>query len=316
MSSCGHFTPVAGRADTGYAFPEPAAIASLANVIRQQASLRSWVMWRTAFIYRLSVPESPATILSGAAWKRLLSLDFETRVSLDGPAKATKASRLQETMRAYLETCLDTVNRHNPELPPLDICAKELPADWRGKSFDTLTDQDREEILWELTELNFRYELAALDAAATTPDDPSKPHPPRQPLVDKCFPDHAAGSFFDIDISTANRGLASHDREERYRYVRSLVDLMVGWPGEDKPTSFSINRVALSYSFWDELEQDATNYYVKSFYLRFHRAPIVPRRLSHNIPPPQPAPGPITIIDPRPNIFCDKTKLHFDNDKI
>jgi hypothetical protein len=34
--------------------------------------------------------------------------------------------------------------------------------EWNGKVVQTLSDNEREEILWELSELNFRFELLAL----------------------------------------------------------------------------------------------------------------------------------------------------------
>ncbi len=37
------------------------------------------------------------------------------------------------------------------------------PVFWNGEDYLTLSDDDHQEVLWELAELNFRFEMVALD---------------------------------------------------------------------------------------------------------------------------------------------------------
>ena len=59
-----------------------------------------------------------------------------------------------------------------------------------------------------------------------------------------------------------------------------------------------------------DLEDEIAQFYVKSFYNYFRRAPVVPRGLSH-VASLYHAPDPpiITVLDPRPDMFYDVTVL-------
>ncbi|TFK66321.1 hypothetical protein BDN72DRAFT_860009, partial [Pluteus cervinus] len=95
--------------DMSYAFPDPAALAVIERADRQQHMYQNWLRWRSAFIYRLSVHDSQSTTLSSKAWKKLLSLGFETIVntqrSTTGP---TKSSTLAEDVQKILKACFST----------------------------------------------------------------------------------------------------------------------------------------------------------------------------------------------------------------
>ncbi|TFK61643.1 hypothetical protein BDN72DRAFT_903934 [Pluteus cervinus] len=314
------------KIDIQYAFPEPALLVAIENEHRRVHHFKTWLKWRSALLYRLSIPNNPSTALSAKVWKGLLSLNFE----LPGPAKAkkeaSKTGRMTKTQRTvdaaeqFLQVCIDAVNSTSTMSSSLSISTSNtIPITWNGKPFNLLTEADHQEILWELCELNFRYELVALDARAfdtarpLTGSSTAKPKS-HQDLINDCFPNlNTTPSLFLFDLSSANRGIASHDPEERHRYVIALKTLMNTWVGPH-PASFDDHQMAwTSPTEITKLEKDVAQFYCRSFVKFFRRAPITPHRISHIVQPIQPRPGPITILNPRPNVFYDLTALTFDD---
>ncbi|TFK57934.1 hypothetical protein BDN72DRAFT_907280, partial [Pluteus cervinus] len=318
--------------DVQYAFPEPALLVTIKNEDRRIHHFKTWLKWRSALLYRLSIPNHPSSALSAKVWKGLLSLNFEK----PGPAKAkkeasksghtTKAQRTVNAGEEFLQACIDAINSFSTTsspFPPLSISTSNtIPITWNGKPFNTLTEADHQEILWELCELNFRYELVALDARAfdtarppvsATGSSTAKPKP-HQDLINDCFPNtNTTRSLFLFDLSSANRGIASHDPEERHRYAIAFKTLMKTWIGPH-PASFADHEMAwTSPTEIMKLEKDVAQFYCRSFVKFFRRAPITPHRVSHILQPIQPRPGPITILNPRPNVFYDLTALAFDD---
>jgi len=198
-----------------------------------------------------------------------------------------------------LQSCL---NVEGVELGDSDNL--EVQATWNGKEFETLGKDEFEEILWEIAELNFRFELCGLDSRATT-DQASARHQ----LISECFARPSAGaSLLVADLSTANQGLAAVRWEDREDYVLALRKVMSSWRGEVPPI-IKIEKVHWSTEQGMELEEVMASFYCKSFYEYFRRAPIVPRRLSHVVSIYQRPTPAITINNPRPNITYNRSTL-------
>ena len=94
---------------------------------------------------------------------------------------------------------------------------------WNNQTVETLTDALKEQVLWELAELNFRFELLALDSRAN--GDRCE----RQNLVAECFPGCTTATLLVTDLSMANHGLADENWEERAHYLQALKRLMKTW---------------------------------------------------------------------------------------
>ncbi|KAF8240609.1 hypothetical protein L208DRAFT_1180050, partial [Tricholoma matsutake] len=125
------------------------------------------------------------------------------------------------------------------------------------------------EILWELAELSFRFELLALDAQVTTntSDD-------RQELIRACFPGGASALLLVADLGATNHGLGNVYWEPRSVYLHALKKVMTTWKGEILAKKFQ-------WTEWEieDLEDEITCFYVKTFYDHFGQAPITPRHL-------------------------------------
>ena len=115
------------------------------------------------------------------------------------------------------------------------------------------------EVLWELSELNFRYELSALDVRQTG----------RERLTEIL---EAVGnepdSIFQVSVGKVDMGLVSTDLETRSKRLRSLHELMRDWK----------DRVEVPAA--DHLESTVASLYCQTFFDTFGRPPILPRGLA------------------------------------
>jgi hypothetical protein len=251
----------------------------------REAYFMMWLKYRPAFIYRVSSKDFAATPMPTAVWRDVLTYESSHRKmgEKSDQKRDTKSSQLHAHAQDFLQNCIEA------EEVTLVGLEKGEPK-WMGSVVETLSDAEREEILWELSELNFRFELLALDSRATAPGCNSS-------------------SLLVTDLGTANHGLADINSEERALYLHALKRLMMEWRGE-VPSIIKVEKFKWEEKEIDDLESAITKFYVKSFYNYFRRAPIVPRRLSHiaSLYHP-PNPPKITVLDPQPIVFYDVSTL-------
>jgi hypothetical protein len=230
--------------------------------------------------------------MPNSVWRTLLTLETAQQkvTSSSGPSKGNK---LRETAIDFLQNCLSEEGVEFRE-------ASSGELQWNGKNAVNLSNLEREEIVWELAELNFRFELLALDSRSSTELDVD-----RQQMMLECFSGSSSMSLLVADLGTANHGLSSQLWEERAPYLQALKRLMMSWQGEIPPIIMA-QKVRWSMRDIEDLESEITKFYVASFYRHFRRAPIVPRGLSHQAalyrPPPPPK---VIVLNARPNIFYD-----------
>ncbi|KAF8057832.1 hypothetical protein FPV67DRAFT_557001 [Lyophyllum atratum] len=283
--------------DYNYAFPEPASFVAVEKRERRDAVFRSWLRYRQALIHRFSFSTSDARPMSGKAWKMLLSLDYLEQ----GPSKLRTDTKNAE-QRANLNDFLQNA----PEMEGVELNPDAIdPVAWEGKAFESLGDQDFEEILWELAELNFRQELLALDCRVYSPPDDLSHSRSRQALVTACFP---SGQLLVAALPEANHGIASYDSKERCRYLLGLQRLMRDWPGK-KPDIFSVDQIKWREGDIDELEERIAQFYTQTFFNHFRRAPVIPRRLSHNVPGLVLPPPAFEHLNPTPMVYYDMNQI-------
>ncbi|KAF5371871.1 hypothetical protein D9615_009520 [Tricholomella constricta] len=287
--------------DFGYAFPEPASFIAYQNRDRRASTLRCWLRYRVAFIHRLSVNGLTARPMSGKAWRDLLGLDWLEHSSSGSDRKKadrqTKSATRLELLSDFLQNCLGAEDISNSEVA-------HGSETWQGKPFGDLQDQDFEEILWEMAELNFRQELLALQIYIRRGDADFDLYQEQQ-RVANCFP---GGQLLVTPLSEANTGIASYDEEERCRYLLELQRLMRPWPGK-KPDIFHVDSWRWSTGDVQALEAAIAKFYTQTFFNHFRRAPIIPRRLSHDVPGFEPPPPLLEHLNPAPNMCYDMTQI-------
>jgi hypothetical protein len=253
-----------------YVFPDPGLFVTPASDEKKAKFIEAWLRAREALIVRVTNEASVA--MSGQSWRDFLATD----VSATLEKKDTKAARRRQHILDMLTPKSDLF----PEVKTRSTAGE--PMIWQGKKYIPHilpADHIIREILWELYELNFYFELLSLDRrACTTSDSDNLQLIHRQTLISECFP---VDPFKSTSLPTRNCGLAGHDVEERLPFVLALVRVMQSWKG-DKPPVFQLAALSfheISAGRATELEEVATKYYCQKFYNYFGRAALVPHRL-------------------------------------
>jgi hypothetical protein len=242
---------------TRYLFPEATLFAST-NEARRAKFFATWNVFRPACILRVFSADSLASPLSGQQWRDFL---------LDGLlARSQEPSlvRQREQVKAIFADALDELQ--------IDLCpppASHCP---------TVPVDEAQKILWELTELNFRFELLALDGHASGSSSHRDEYA-RQAMVLKCFD---VPSLVATDVQQANSGLRARDWQERLPFLLALRALMRDWDGL-KPTPLLLPDLASLNMYTEvevqQLEDHIARFYTQTFYRLFGRAAVIPTRL-------------------------------------
>ncbi|KAK0429917.1 hypothetical protein EV421DRAFT_1939721 [Armillaria borealis] len=258
-----------GAKPRGYALPPPSCLTTAENPLKIQMMFKFWLRIRVPMIARLSSTFYTLALMDQNSWKTLVSLDYLGMASKQ-ESSDTKAAKRQERMREFLKGCCDEIEMD------LGIAEKESVL-WRGKPYTELTAADHQEIVWEISELEFRLELAELDqmmrVAAPNHDTA------RETAVSRCF----AGPITVADVGSANMGFAHPNWFDRAPYLCSLRRLMQTWVGQ-KPEIIAKDRTSWLWTETEirQLETEMTEYYVDTFFLHFGRPPVLPCYLPHN----------------------------------
>jgi hypothetical protein len=219
----------------------------------------------------MRVMNEASVAMSGQNWRDFLATDLSTTSEKD-----TKAAKRRQQI-------LDMLTPRSDLFPVKTRSTTGETMIWQGRKYiPTVLPADNiiREVLWDLYQLNFYYELLSLDRRACTRLTRSNSlllfH--RQALISECFP---VDPFKSTSLPTRNCGLAGHDIEERLPFVLALVRVLNSWEG-GKPPVFQLANQSfheISASHGTELEEAATKFYCQQFYNYFGRAALVPHRL-------------------------------------
>jgi hypothetical protein len=153
---------------------------------------------------------------------------------------------------------------------------------WRGQALSSGVLPSHgtcQEILWELFELGFRFDLLALDhRAQSTEEDETD----RLNRILLCFP--GGGPLSVVDYGLASQGLGAPTISQRAPYLLALRDVMKHWKGDLPHQIIRPAKPVEQYSDIElrTLEHAIARFYTQIFFNHFGRAAIVPHML--NIP--------------------------------
>ncbi|KIM34888.1 hypothetical protein M413DRAFT_32942 [Hebeloma cylindrosporum] len=261
--------------DAGYAFPDPGLFVAVTTEEKQTMYFANWLKYREALIYRLAFPSS-ATTVPNKLWRPLLNLPLNHN-PVAPPRLSDKTSLSQkknDIVYTLLETCFaaDDDLTFNP--------AQMLDIFWQGQpvlSTSVPPVDVAQEILWELYELNFRFEFLALDRRAHIPvgqvDGTS-----REQLVLACFPGRR--SLAVAPINSAREGFGAADWRDRRSSIVAMRMVMKTWRGFTGDQCHLTKGVEeLSYTEFCDVKWAVAHFYTQSFFDHFGRAAIVPHTL-------------------------------------
>lgn len=277
--------------DNGYIFPPMSVFIPVqadGNMKpRQLKILHAYLTHSDILILRLSPRNNPTSLLRGN-WDLLLgpersnpnSIPPSTATAGDEPkAKKTRVEKLV-IRRQNIQTILaEWTNEYDHERNARDEslvwASEELPKDrWPH-------DRVVERILYEINEINFRWEFRMLDRRMVNPNIPRLAH---EDLISRCFPSSSfkgegGADHTSVRYTTAWSGLSSPDDNERRQYVFALCRVIAHWHSCPDGIIKALERAESDVDFL-AVEKLCASFYCKSFFYYFARAPSVPHRTS------------------------------------
>jgi hypothetical protein len=270
----------------GYAYPDPNSLAGL-SLEQQARKLCTWLSLRPAIYSKAFVAagKRPPTA-NGAIWRCVLTLDSNTVLPVepwvnDEKARETKASKVRRAVQelfgaeiaANIQGPASVVYWHDTQLQ----CQE-----------DSIVDLDPDiikQIIWELFEHNFRFELYSLDLAAAstkhvTPEDAVT----RKDVISNIWNDHKL-VIWDDPFPRYNSNFQGETMANRRLALEALRLIMVSWPNPPSAvTTCSFYGAARSPAQDEDLEYQIVLFYCQTFFDFFGRPPIVPHRIP-DLPP-------------------------------
>ncbi|KAK0209612.1 hypothetical protein IW262DRAFT_1281460 [Armillaria fumosa] len=200
----------------------------------------------------------------------------------------TKAAKWREQAVNFLQGCAGELQ--------IDANFNVGVAVWSGIELEKLTDDHCHEISWKLAELNFRFELLALDAQVATNGG-------NHDLLLHCLPNGLTMAFVAVDIGSANHRLGHPTWQQRAPYIFSLINAMRSWRAclhliQQKKTSYTEAEFM-------EMEKCATIFYTESFSHFFGHAPVILHHLPHS-------PQTLFVPETHEDMYMERPGLVFD----
>ncbi|KAF8999895.1 hypothetical protein BDZ89DRAFT_1051119 [Hymenopellis radicata] len=259
-----------------YFLPRPDLFTNVNSRPKLFEYLVSWLRIRGIVLSCMGHGQPQA--ISHKAWRLWLDrCDLEVTVT-EGGTNAPRKMKDKEEVMALL-----AVAREHGSV--------ELPDEgkWKGRIFRSdglLAERHGREILWEVNELAFRCELAALDERLSTLSSAHE----RYNRVRRCFPIGLAPLHF-ADLGQANHGLAHPDWFSRAPFVYALRHVMRFWKLDVVHAArwltdeqyFKIDeKRGLTEANLDDVEHKLIKIYISSFLAVYGRTPRLPMILSHH----------------------------------
>jgi hypothetical protein len=244
--------------------------------------LVNWLATRSAWLHKISSNLGFMPIPT-AKWRDWLNSSREVVMCSNHPtSEVTLSSAAQD---APLTASQKRKNMAQ-QLFQLELANETVPerAFWRETeismgNIDTLP-QITMEVLWELYEIGFRFELLALDKASAAhawmQDDEAAR---RDEDIQAIFP---GNSGYLVDgLPDKNEGLVADHWTDRAPFLQKLDDLILPWVGWKEYKAKVVPGPLVMTKSADvlALEKALATFYCQQFFDHFGRAAILPRRL-------------------------------------
>ncbi|KAL0563367.1 hypothetical protein V5O48_018702 [Marasmius crinis-equi] len=274
------FNPNEHKLPLGYFLPDPQMIAvcglESGRFETRIAYIQVWLKLRHVLCYRLRTPAVQP--MGPSRWRTVLGIEkmgFKERKA--AKQKAEVEEMLVETLKSgNLESTVDIAHLGT---------AKVL---WKNDPIDVANAPNAvlQEILWELFEIGFRYEVLLMDRkyyGGQLPRDEREPN-----LLVSLL---RQGSIIPFSLKEGREGFAAAELLPRCVAIWLFLEAMADWTGVRKLPD-SLQRGSAVYKRIDprqtavittreadKIEYAAARHYISCFANTFGRAPILPHRL-------------------------------------
>jgi hypothetical protein len=234
----------------------------------------SWLRIHSAVFYRLYSPQFWP--LKRAQWRDMLAYSF---VATDSGPRTGKSNQMAlKNLQEHLQDCLAGLSLEG------DVSAEHLATaqvQWRNCPLTKDPPppaQISQEVLWELFEVGFRYELLTVDHHHT-----GNLNPDRKAHVLGLFKSWN-GTILPGNPAGWVQGFAGEDFESRRENLQALYKVMLDWPDARMSLTEAIRPcLAQPVTFSDEQKKEVEGIIVRTYILCsrdvLQRAPILPRAL-------------------------------------
>lgn len=289
------------QSDSRYALPLPNLFIGVVSDEKRQQYIFTWLKFRARML-NLYMGSGQAVAMTSQEWRTFL---VHETIELTGDKSINKRARntgVGERVRTLVATLQSGFSRSSVGMLTTGTAAgskRSIRLSWNRQPLasDTMpSDAICQEILWELYEFNFRFELTELDLRANpvrqVRQEPGESQErtiryeaeDRAERLGACFKGGVGAMFAPSPSASASAGLAARTLEGRAPYILALRNVMVLWRGgQDVLGSENVHN-GKQYDKYDtkalqEMEAQATRFYCQSFFNFFGRAPLLPHRV-------------------------------------
>ncbi|KAJ7589214.1 hypothetical protein C8J56DRAFT_784810 [Mycena floridula] len=169
------------------------------------------------------------------------------------------------------------------DTPTAEITWNRISISREGKG---LSDEIRRDVVWELIEGNFRFELVALDHALAPQEwKLERTSTRRDCLIRQVFADES--HFVNLEYVDHDLGLAASELTDRLPFLEALLQVMLQWKGAELLKSYEgvlgsdqdgRKNADFVASRFMQAEIDMVCIYCQLFFDTFFRLPTIPHQ--------------------------------------
>ncbi|TFK60161.1 hypothetical protein BDN72DRAFT_864579 [Pluteus cervinus] len=259
----------------GHLFPHAALLLRVTTNEKRTTYAFNWLRFRPSLLYRLTKPNAVIKGYSNDFWRVVLTYGGQTI----GGNQGGQRSQARQKATELLQDC---------GVPP-EMLSDTPTVRWRARTIsqDENLDQDTlTRVIWEINELNFRFDLYILHRRRQKDTDTNSAvfQDPDALLMD-CFP--TTGPLNVVDGDKANEGLGAVSSYMRLRFMVRLACVFKGWIGCPDIITSAAEAGIIAVRQWgtkkiDMFETKLTKFFVESFEREFGRVPSVPWSLEED----------------------------------
>lgn len=252
----------------------------------------AWLMMRSQWLQSLVNVDAAPLLPAPQHWRNFIS-DFARDMSLTTPAPPSSTSNAT-SLQVQKPTKPNRRSQKAKEMQGSIFAGPVAPATrpdvvyWGDLAVmegqvDNLTPNVTAEIIWNLFEQNFRYEVRHLDRLLL-PDAWSTEAGAgsREDQIRRMFP----MGHDDILVGKMPRmslGLVAEDWGNRILHVDALRGLMAGWPGDFSQELAKMCLRPVTPDEFAKIEMKVISHYCQTFFDQFGRAPCTPHQVPNSL---------------------------------
>lgn len=287
----------------GLPFPDPLQVVRVENRDRFARYLANWLIIRPLWVRAVDSCRVPFP--SSKHWREILNglPQFIEASDHSDPAYASYRqigwllpprfdqeavlSKNSEKARALRQAALDFLGESKKQFQVLQHQVPEElhfhSSSWRTEAFRDVEDGDVAAILWELSELSFRYELLLVDRTLMQSVRADLAIAEQRDLtISLIFDTSSLDAVVDGPLPEDAIGLASSNAAVRRGRLIHLVSLMLLWPSA--PVVLTHDVPDETDSSYGGYEHQVLVFYLQTLYYVFDRRPSVPRLRLTRVP--------------------------------